>query len=121
MTPHEAEIPRIIREPISLAELADMAAGQFGELVKVVVDIGRGIMTAGGALHADEEAILIEDGSRQEDLWGINIFPSKSGEDFIEFDSMINIRPVVGNRTRGVEDPEMQRNIQEIVSRLITR
>lgn len=89
-------------------------------MVKAVVDIERGIMAIGGLMHADEEAALIDDGSRQADLWGINLYPAERGsDDFVEFDSMINLRPGQGNRSRGVEDAPTRTNIIEIVDRLV--
>lgn len=112
---------RIVTHPISRAELTAMAAEQFGDLVKAVVDVAREIMVIGGELHADEEATLLEQGSRQEDLWGINLYPGKSPEEWIDFDSLINVRPSLGNRSRGVEDPAIRTKIVEIVGTLVSR
>ncbi len=110
----------IVDGPISLAELKRMAAEGFGDLVKAVVDIDRGVMAVDGELHADEEALLLENGSRQADLWGINIYPELAMPERVEFDSMINIRPSQGNRSRGVDDPAIRAKIIEIVERLMT-
>ena len=94
----------------------------FGNLVKVVVDIQREIIAVDAELHSDEEALLLQDGSKQADLWGINIYPDLFGkEDFTEFDSMINLRPSQNNRSRRVDDPEIRRRIVEITSKLISR
>jgi hypothetical protein len=109
----------IIRSSISREELKTMAEGMFGNLVKAVVDVGRSIMAVGGELHSDEEALLIEDGSEQQNLWGINIYPAIADERWIEFDSLINIRPSQGNRSRGVDDPETRRAVTEVVSHLV--
>ncbi|MBI4239453.1 hypothetical protein HY620_00500 [Candidatus Uhrbacteria bacterium] len=95
-----------------------MALQPFGDLVKAVVDVSQGIMAVNGELHADEEKILLERGSRQEDLWGINIYP-ESTDAMIEFDSMINIRPSQDNRSRSVEDKQTQEKIKKIVYTLI--
>lgn len=111
---------RIIRSPLPKSELAAIAERQFGDLVKAVVDVGRGVLAVGGELHADMEAALLEDGSAQEDLWGINLYPGKSGGEWVEFDSIINLRPLGGNPTRGVEDPSIRQQIQGIVAKLIT-
>ena len=111
---------RIINNPTTKSELAVIAQEQFGDMVKAVVDIGQGIMAVGGELHADEEALLLEQGSKQEYLWGINIYPHQLIESWIEFDSMINIRPGQGNRSRGVENANIQDKIKEIVGKLIT-
>jgi hypothetical protein len=112
---------QIIRDTVTLAELQKLAAGMFGDLVKAVVDVERKIMAIGGELHADEEALLLEDCSEQANLWGINLYPAVTDANFIEFDSMINLRPGQNNRTRGVDNPEIQKLIIEIVNKLVKR
>ena len=109
----------IISETISALRLADLAAERFGDMVKAVVDINRRLLALGGELHSDEEALLLEQGSAQADLWGINIYPEKPRSEWVEFDSMINIRPRSGNRSRGVEDAGRRQLICEIVNSLI--
>lgn len=109
----------LIEEPIIRGQLFEIAQHQFGNLVKGVVDIEKGIMAIGGDLHADEEAFLIDRGSRQEHLWGINLYLAKSGEDFIEFDSMINLRPSQNNNSRSVEDPAIRETIRKVVAKLV--
>jgi hypothetical protein len=96
-----------------------MAADQFGEMVKAVVDVAQGIMAIGGELHADEEMVLLDLDSRQADLWGINLYPDAPVLERVEFDSMINVRPAAGNRSRSVEDPALQARIRAVVSRLV--
>lgn len=96
-----------------------MAAARFGEMVKAVVDVARGVMAMGGELHADEESLLLDDGSRQTDLWGINLYPDETGSDWIEFDSMINVRPSQHNRSRTVEDEATRTAIRRIVGALV--
>lgn len=110
---------RVISAPVSRDDLARWAEDQFGDWIKAVVDVSREIIAAGGELHADDEALLLAHGSRQEDLWGINLHPHDETEDWIEFDSMINIRPRDGNRSRGVDDPEMRARIRGIVASLV--
>ena len=92
-----------------------MSAAMFGDMVKAVVDVRREMMAVDAELHSDEEAFLLEHGSAQEDLWGINLYPALYGSDFVEFDSMINLRPSRGNRTRGVEDGVVRDRILEII------
>ncbi len=111
----------IITQVITLARLREMAGGKFGDMVKAVVDVEKGIMAVDGELHADEEELLLVNGSKQANVWGINIYPDAGLGDWIEFDSMTNLRPSQGNRRRGVEDPEARQRIVEIVSRLVTR
>jgi hypothetical protein len=110
----------VVRESVTLNRLAELAETGFGNLVKAVVDVGQGIMAIGGEMHADEEAALLGLGSSQTDLWGVNLYPSQYGQSgWIEFDSMINIRPRQGNRSRGVGDPTAQEKIVAIVGRLV--
>jgi Protein of unknown function (DUF5674) len=112
---------RIVREPITLDELRGLASAQFGDMVKAVVDVQQGIMAIGGELHADEEAVLLGQGSRQTDLWGINLYPNAAEMEQIEFDSMINVRPGQGNRSRSVEDAHRRERIRGVVGRLVRR
>jgi len=112
---------RIIRDRVTLGELKAMAAAGFGTLVKAVVDVEVGIMAVDAELHADQEALLLEEGSSQRDLWGINLYPDVAGDDWLEFDSMINLRPAAGNRSRGVDDPGVRDRIRDIVTHLVQR
>ncbi len=96
-----------------------MAEAMFGDLVKAVVDIRLATMVVDAELHADQEALLLERGSNQADLWGINLYPELSTDEFVEFDSMINLRPSQANRSRGVEDASIRGRILEIVDRLV--
>ena len=110
---------QIVSAPVTLDELRRMAGEQFGDFVKAVVDVRRGVIAIGGELHADEEALLLQHGSREADLWGINLYPDRPTSELVEFDSMINVRPSQGNRSRGVEDAEVRRRIQDVVARLV--
>ena len=116
-----AEI-RIIKIPITMAELERIAEERFGDMAKVVVDIGQEIMAVGGELHADMETLLMEnENSLRKNTWGINLYPENPEEDFVEFDSMVNLKPALGNRTRNVEDKEIQEKIKDIVNKLIIK
>ncbi|MEO5572770.1 MAG: DUF5674 family protein [Bacteroidia bacterium] len=110
---------KIISTPIAFEEIKTMAENQFGTMVKAVVDVEKDVMAVGGELHADEEAVLIANGSLQKNLWGINIYPDQTGGDRIEFDSMINIRPYLGNRSRDVENHEVRNKIIQIIKQLV--
>lgn len=111
----------IVKEKISTKKLKELAESKFGNLVKAVVDIEREIMAVGGDLHSDEEGLLLEQGSVQKDLWGINIYPENIDDDWIEFDSLINLRPSQDNRTRGIDNPKIREKIKEIVNKLVER
>lgn len=94
----------------------------FGNFIKAVVDIEKEIMAMDAELHADEEAELLKNGSKQENLWGINLYPESYGQDeFLEFDSMINVRPGQNNRTRSVDNPKIRKKIIKIVSNLVKK
>ena len=92
---------------------------EITEVAVAVVDVEQELIAINGELHADEEALLLEHGARQTDLWGINLYPDRPHAELIEFDSMINVRPSQGNRSRGVDDPAVQRRIQAIVTKLV--
>lgn len=109
----------ILRRATSRARLSTLAEAQFGDMVKAVVDVERRVMAIGGELHSDEEAALIEDGSAQANLWGVNLYPAEQGDAWIEFDSLINVRPSQGNRSRNVEDSALRERIRQIVSGLV--
>jgi len=109
----------ILTAPVPIAFLKKAAAARFGNVVKAVVDVKRRIMALDGELHADEEALLLSKGSKQEDLWGINLYPDLAGEAMIEFDSLINVRPSQGNKSRGVENPAIRKTIIGIVNELV--
>ena len=115
----DADQVLIVSEPIKTERLMELAAEIFGDMVKAVVDVSRRLLALGGELHSDEEAVLLQQGSSQGDLWGINIYPDKPRPEWIEFDSMINVRPRAGNPSRSVEDPGIRRLILEIVDSLI--
>ena len=111
---------KIIKEEIGLSELEKMAEKGFGDMVKAVVDVEQKIMAVGPELHADGEVLLMEEcGSKRENTWGINIYPKLKGKNMIEFDSMVNIKPVLGNRSRGVENDEIRDRIRKVCNSLI--
>lgn len=108
----------IIKDKISIQELKEMAEKMFGSLVKAMVDVDKEIMAVDAPMHADLLEFLIEkENSEPKNLWGINLYPEKIGEDFIEFDSIMNLKPDLGNRTRGVEDENIRKKIIEIVKK----
>ena len=111
---------KIVENKITLKELKEMASKMFGNLVKGVVDVEKGILVIDSELHSDEEAYLLQLGSKQENLWGINIYPDLDKEERIEFDSMINLRPSQNNNSRGVDNEEIQKKILDIVNSKIT-
>ncbi len=109
----------LVSEPISTQQLHEAGEELYGDMVKAVIDIEKEVMAVGAELHADEEAFLIERNSRQENLWGINLYTNRAIPEMVEFDSMINIRPRQNNRSRGVEDPNLRERIIGIVRTLV--
>lgn len=110
----------IVKNSITIAQLKEMAKHMHDNLVKAMVDVEKGIMAADAALHADLMQLLIDqENCEPKNLWGINLFPDKNGNDFVEFDSMMNIKPALGNRTRGVKDPAVREKIMAIVTNLV--
>ena len=110
---------QVISKPIAMGDLAAMAPPGYLDMVKAVVDVERRVMAVGGELHADQETLLLDSGSAGKDVWGVNLYPGKPGEELIEFDAMINLRPSLGNRSRGIDDPEVRRRVAEVVRGLL--
>lgn len=110
---------QILTEKISREQLKDLAANTFVDMIKCVADVNRGLLAVDAELHADLESMLLEQGSELEFLWGFNLYPDETGEDFIEFDSLINIRAWQGNRSRDVEDESVRKQIEELVSKFV--
>ncbi len=113
---------KIIEKVITINELKEMSERMFGNLVKAMVDVRNKIMAVDGELHADLlEFLILERKSDPKDIWGINIYPDKIEDDFIEFDSVMNLKPSLGNRTRGVESQKLREEIISVVNKLVKR
>ena len=113
---------QIVKDKIKIAELQEMAKKMFGSFVKAIVDTEQEIMAVDAPMHSDLFEFLMEkENSQPKDLWGINFYPEKSGDDFIEFDSMMNLKPALGNKTRGVENKATRNKIIQITGKLIKK
>ena len=110
----------ILERPISRAQLKEYAANTFGDMIKCVADADKGLLAIDADLHADLERLLLENGSQQTSLWGFNLYPDETGEDFIEYDSLINIRSWQGNPSRDVLDKDVREKIAGIVNQYIS-
>lgn len=110
---------KIISESISKEEILRKYNHFFKNMIKAVVDLKKEIIALDAELHADLEELLIENGSRQEDLWGINLYPEKPFEERIEYTALINVRPSQGNPGMEVENAKIKKKIEEMVSKLI--
>ena len=109
----------IVRSRIPLSALREQYCRVFQSMTKAVVDTRRRCMALDAELHADEEAALLADGSEQEHLWGINLYPAKAGEDFLEFTALINIRPSQGNRSMQIESEDIRKQVVAVVRELV--
>src|SRR5689334_12826583 len=101
------------------SELARLVGAWFEDMVKYVVDVERRVAAVGGELHADAEKLLLEEGSRQADLWGANYYPGRGAEECIEYTSLINIRPSQGNRGMEILDPAIRERVRALTFALI--
>ena len=111
----------LVESRLDPAELRRLVMAHFEDMVKYVVDVERGVAAVGGELQADEEVLLLEKGSRQEDLWGANYYPGKGEDGCIEYTSLINIRPAQGNRSMVIEDEDLRSRVRELTFELIGR
>ena len=109
----------ILDKPITRGELSKLAENYYVDMIKGVVDVDRELLALDAELHSDLESLLLKDGSIQEALWGINLYPEVDDEDFLEFESLINIRPSQGNRSRGVENEEIREKIRKVVNKFM--
>ena len=109
----------ILEEKISREQLKQLAANTFEDMIKCVADVERGLLALDAELHADLEYMLLQNGSEQADLWGFNLYPDETGDDFIEFDSLINIRSWQGNRSRDVENEAVRAKIRDVVNQFV--
>jgi len=110
---------KIIKKPVSKSTIFQDSIVIDEQYVKAVVDVEKEIMAFDAGMHYDLELDLLEQGSKQDNLWGINLLKNIPGDEWIEFDSMINIRPGQKNRSRGVEDENARKKIIQIVNKLI--
>jgi hypothetical protein len=112
---------QVLSKPIDRTLLAQMLGDPFPDMIKFVVDLDRNKVALGGELHADAEALLLEQGAVQEALWGGNYFPGLGEDDCIEFTSMINVRPSAGNRSMLVQSKELQTRIRGLIFAFVGR
>lgn len=111
----------ILKEQVTVQYLNELAKNFYGEMIKAVADVDKGLIALDAELHSDLERMLLENGSSQESLWGFNIYPQLDGDDFVEFDSLINIRPRQNNRSRDVENPAIREEILSLVGKFIKK
>lgn len=113
---------KLVETDITNEELKKMSEKMFDGLVKAVVDIEKEVMVVDAEMHADQEDYLLNSGSKQDNLWGINFYPAEYGTDnWLEFDSMINLRPSQNNRSRGIENEDIRNKVIAVVEKLVVK
>ena len=108
---------KLLTEPIKKSDLSNLDFILNSEMIKAVVDVEKELLAVDAEMHSDLEQLLLKNGSSQDNLWGINLWFKEDGDDFIEFDSMINIRPRQNNHSRDVENSEVRTKIRRVVSK----
>jgi hypothetical protein len=111
----------LINSKINISEIKDLLGNYFDDMVKAVIDIKKELLVIDSSLHTDEESLLLENGSKQDDLWGINLYPLRNIDEWIEYESIINIKPQLGNRSIIIQSEEIKEKINEILDRMILR
>ena len=111
----------VVEESISIEEVRELARDMYKDMVKGVADIEREIIALGGEYHVDANELLLKSGSQQKNVWGFNVYLDRIGDDWIECASLINIRPVQGNRSMFVKDTELTKRIRNVVERRIIK
>lgn len=107
---------KIVKDKITIDELKELAKTFYGSMIKGVVDIEKGLVAFGGEYHMDANTLLIENGSEQKNIWGFNLYFDKPKENWIEYTSLINIRPAVGNNDMEVQDDNIKKIMKEIIN-----
>jgi hypothetical protein len=111
--------PQIITKKISKDELKNILSENFKDMVKVDVDIKRGILTIGGEWHSEGDEMLSKDGSQREDVWGANFYPFRESGNRIEYVSLINIKPSIEHNNMEIKDNNIKNKIQMIIEKLL--
>lgn len=111
---------KVMTDKVNLEFAKSIIDKMFGDMVKADVDVAKKLVIVDMPMHYDGEQELLENGSKQKDIWGVNLHPADYGtDDFIEFDSMINIRPGQGNASRDVLDERVRQRIIEIINEVV--
>ena len=108
---------KILENPITKSDLIKESKNFIDEnTIKAAVDIKKELVAVDAPMHYECEQLLLENGSNQEDIWGINLYLDEENlDDLVEFDSMINVRPAKNNRSRSIENPETREKIKQVV------
>lgn len=110
---------KIVEQPITKIELQALAKEIFGDMVKGTVDIANGKMALGGEMHIDSNELLIKSGSDQLDIWGFNIYPEMPFDDCLEYNSLVNIKPALGNRSADIQDKKIRDKVRKAIMKYV--
>jgi hypothetical protein len=110
----------VVHEPVDQETLNALAKEWHVSLVKGVADVKLGVIALGGEWHMDANNRLIAEGSEQQNIWGFNIYPDNKGNEAIEYTSLINIRPMQGNRSMEIADEGIRNAVRKTVAMAIT-
>jgi hypothetical protein len=105
----------LLKQPATSLHVKEMLA-EYDGMIKIVVDIRRRSLAGGGEMHSDCESVLLDDGGEQDDLWGANWYPE---EQRIEFESLINIRPRLGNRSILIQDESLRQSVESVAREIL--
>lgn len=108
---------KIVRKQLTSEEIQALAVETFRDMIKVVVDLKREILVAGGALHSDGEELLLKDGSKQADLWGANYFPARDAGKKIEYTSLINQYHLGNKDSQTIKDSKVRDPVKGVIMR----
>lgn len=114
---------KIVKDNIEITKLQEICKnGPFAEVVKAVIDIEKRIMAIDAEMHADLRDVLMqEEQSEDKNLWGVNLFPNATGDAFIVITSLINIKPGLGNKNMGIDNPDTKEKVITIINTLVKK
>lgn len=110
---------KILDQKINMKEVKELADFWYGTMIKGCVDIEQGRVALGGDYHIESSELLTDNDSRFEDVWGFNIRFEENPDGVLEFDSMVNIKPNFGNRSRGIHNEEILEKARAVIYKFI--
>ncbi len=106
---------QILEKPVSMDYVRELAVEWYGTMIKGTVDIAKNKVAIGGKYHVESCELLVEGGGDHTNVWGFNIRFEEDQNGILEFDSLVNIKPSLGNKSRSVENPEIIKKATEII------
>ncbi len=113
-------VSKIVKQKLSHEELATITKENYGDMMKVVVDIEKGICAVGGEFHAEGKKLLMEkEGCEAKNLYGARLYPWQSPENRLDYTSQINPRPEEGRNNATIEDKDLRKTIKAVINKLL--